>query len=83
MYRSDVRYIVQVERMKKGMCAGCDNLILVDQTKFFDESGRYRLVNPTVEKKPYCREHKLHVEYMERIYEGSTACWYYHSGGIT
>jgi hypothetical protein len=71
------------EGMKKGMCKGCDNLGMKDQKKFFDESGRYRLVVPTVEKKPFCREHGLHLEYMERIYEGDRECHHYYSGGIS
>jgi hypothetical protein len=69
--------------MKKGMCKGCDNLLYVDQKKFFDETGRKKLDVPTVAKKPFCREYHLHLEYIERIVDGNDICNHYYDGGIS
>ncbi len=60
--------------MKKGMCRGCEHLKKVIQIQHWKKDGVTRIEPPLKAMMPFCREYKLHIEYVEAINKDKDVC---------
>lgn len=66
--------------MNQERCKGCNSLMQVEQVQFFESDGVTHLEKPFEIDKPYCRYHRLHLEFLERVYKGKEECPHYYDG---
>jgi len=61
-------------RVRKESCRGCDYYANRMQVRAWEDDGRRRKAVPETVLHCFCKYHQLHLEYIDRIYQGEKEC---------